>query len=181
MPRDISSSDEEGDSRLRGPRVFDHSDDEPEGIVGEDEDIDSDEAFGEDDEYEMGQMSGRYTSRKPEKYNDNNEGDEEDDMDDEDVEDSGRGEAGDAMSRDELVQFVSTDDPVLERICGRRAGVADKGGICDRCGSDLSSGSGKAGSGSGKAGGSGDAATGTVSCGCTTANGGSDIATGISS
>ena len=40
MPRDISSS-EEGDSRLRGPRVFDHSDDEPEGIVGEDEDIDS--------------------------------------------------------------------------------------------------------------------------------------------
>lgn len=37
----------------RGPRVFDDSDDEPEGIVGDDEEIDSDEAFGEDDDWGM--------------------------------------------------------------------------------------------------------------------------------
>ena len=109
MPRDISSSDEEGDSRLRGPRVFDHSDDEPEGIVGEDEDIDSDEAFGEDDEYEMGQMSGRYTSRKPEKYNDNNEGDEEDDMNEED-EDEDEEDGEDMVALSNLLDEAPEDD-----------------------------------------------------------------------
>ena len=109
MPRDISSSDEEGDSRLRGPRVFDHSDDEPEGIVGEDEDIDSDEAFGEDDEYEMGQMSGRYTSRKPEKYNDNNEGDEEDDMNEED-EDEDEEDGEDMVALSNLLDEAPEDE-----------------------------------------------------------------------
>lgn len=46
-------SDEDDGPRL--PRVFDDTDDEPEGIQGEDEEIDSDEAFGEsDDEFAMG-------------------------------------------------------------------------------------------------------------------------------
>ena len=52
MPvEDNSSSEERDSSHIRGPRVFDDSDDEPEGIQGDDEEIDSDEAFGEDDEY----------------------------------------------------------------------------------------------------------------------------------
>ena len=55
MPvEDNSSSEERDSSHIRGPRVFDDSDDEPEGIRGDDEEIDSDEAFGEDDEYDMG-------------------------------------------------------------------------------------------------------------------------------
>ena len=46
-------SDEDDGPHL--PRVFDDTDDEPEGIQGEDEEIDSDEAFGEsDDEFAMG-------------------------------------------------------------------------------------------------------------------------------
>ncbi|WFC97160.1 hypothetical protein MBRA1_003826 [Malassezia brasiliensis] len=49
---DESDEDDEGP---RMPRVFDDTDDEPEGIQGEDEEIDSDEAFGEsDDEFAMG-------------------------------------------------------------------------------------------------------------------------------
>ncbi|WFD28286.1 hypothetical protein MNAN1_003294 [Malassezia nana] len=48
-----SEWDEEEDMGPRGPRVFDDSDDEPEGIVGDDEEIDSDEAFGEDDDWGM--------------------------------------------------------------------------------------------------------------------------------
>ena len=55
MPvEDDSSSEDRDSSHIRGPRVFDDSDDEPEGIQGDDEEIDSDEAFGEDDEYDMG-------------------------------------------------------------------------------------------------------------------------------
>lgn len=54
-----------------GPPVFDASDDEPEGIVGEDEEIDSDEAFGEsDDDFIMGR---------------HNKGDEQEDFGDEGV------------------------------------------------------------------------------------------------
>ncbi|WFD24401.1 hypothetical protein MEQU1_003101 [Malassezia equina] len=45
--------DDEEDMGPRGPRVFDDSDDEPEGIVGDDEEIDSDEAFGEDDDWAL--------------------------------------------------------------------------------------------------------------------------------
>jgi len=45
--------DNEEDTGPRGPRVSDDSDDEPEGIVGDDEEIDSDEAFGEDDEWAL--------------------------------------------------------------------------------------------------------------------------------
>lgn len=55
MPvEDDSSSEDRDSSHIRGPRVFDDSDDEPEGIQGDDEEIDSDEAFGEDDVYDMG-------------------------------------------------------------------------------------------------------------------------------
>ena len=55
MPvEDDSSSEDRDSSHIRGPRVFDDSDDEPEGIQGDDEEIDSDEAFGEDDEHDMG-------------------------------------------------------------------------------------------------------------------------------
>lgn len=54
--RDESSGDESGP---RMPRVFDDTDDEPERLEGDDEEIDSDEAFGEDDdEFGMGRPRG---------------------------------------------------------------------------------------------------------------------------
>ena len=70
MPvEDDSSSEDRDSSHIRGPRVFDDSDDEPEGIQGDDEEIDSDEAFGEDDEYDMGGRNDDdcllYTSPSP--------------------------------------------------------------------------------------------------------------------
>jgi len=76
--------DSDEDTGPRGPRVFDDSDDEPEGIVGDDEEIDSDEAFGEDDDWALPKSVSR-SNQEAESEDDSEEGPsdfEDDDGDD---------------------------------------------------------------------------------------------------
>lgn len=132
-PVDEGSEDENAYG-VRAPRVFDNSDDEPEGIVGDDEEIDSDEAFGEDDEYELGQTVFRaHASTSQEEDEDDAPHDfEEDDGDDlvalshlldeapdedEDTEEDNESENDDTLpwDDDDLARFASkkrayTDD-----------------------------------------------------------------------
>lgn len=125
-------SDSEGDAPVRAPRVFDASDDEPEGIVGDDEEIDSDEAFGEDDEEGLSTgVPGSKKAYKQRSAEDSDDGDapldfEDDDGDDlvalsnlldEAPEDE---ESEEEVEDDEDMDAISLDDDDLAALSSRK-------------------------------------------------------------
>lgn len=113
-----------------GPRVFDDTDEEPDGLEGPDEEIDSDEAFGEDEE-----EPDIAPKRAPKDQEEDEEEEEEDDgemvdlsaMLDRAPDDEEEGEEGDDASGDDAESDVSLDDDLGALLTqrGKRAAPED--------------------------------------------------------